>query len=84
MRFVEPEGKARRVLADADEMELGEIRQDNPSDGPLHPGLLRADAIVADVAKDLFAVRGEKVFRLVQQAFGFEENERWSPSFSSR
>ncbi len=57
-------------------MELGEIGEENPSDRLVHARLLGVDAVVADVAEDLFLMAGEKIFRLVEQAFGFDEQQR--------
>ena len=55
-QLVQPEREGRGVFIDADEVELGEVGEQNPGDGPLHFGL-GADAVIADVTEHLLAVR---------------------------
>ena len=58
-------------------MELVEVGQQNPRDGPLHLRDLGAEAVVLDVAEHLLAVFLEQAgFRAVVHALGFDEQER--------
>jgi hypothetical protein len=57
-------------------MELREVGQNGPRDGPFHADLLRADAIIAEVTLHLPAMPDEKIFGFVEQAFGLDKNQR--------
>ncbi len=64
-------------VCDADELPLGEIREHEPADRLFHPHLFRADAVIAQVAQDLFAVFVQKAaVGAVEQALGFKKQER--------
>jgi hypothetical protein len=63
-------------LVDPDQVELREVGEQNPGHRLLHARLLRADAVVTDVAEDLFLMRDEEVFPPVQQTLGLHEQQR--------
>ena len=75
--IVQLEGKRGLDFVDADEMELGEIGEQNPFDWMFHLGDFRAEAVILDIAQDLFLVFLEEVLvRAIEQALGFDEKER--------
>ena len=76
-KFVELEGKGGRGVVDADEMELGEVGEQNPRDGLIHRGDFGTEPVILDVAEHLLAVFVEQAFAVaIMQALGLDEQQR--------